>query len=316
MYYAIVAVLVLILDQAVKYWTSLKLDPGAVSPVIPGVFQLTNVHNDGAAFSFLQGAGARWFFVALTVIAAIAVVVLLQRNVVKGNLGRWSLVLVIAGGLGNGIDRAIYGYVVDMFHFPVTLPIINREFPVFNVADIFVTVCGILFCIYLLVHREPESEASTTISAPSYRNSEHRNAERAERPIRADYISQLKKPVAEGRRDLEAEIAAKAEALARARGEAAERNAPPAETAEAPEEVAEAPALPKQPAPKPEPVDFNALFAEPQRPTSARAEAPHTPAAPAPETPEAKPAVQPAPAPKKDGDAFSIDDIIAEFKDK
>lgn len=307
MYYAIVAVLVLILDQAVKYWTSLKLDPGAVLPVIPGLLQLTNVHNDGAAFSFLSGANARWFFVALTVLAAIAVVILLQRNIVKDKLGRWSLVLVMAGGLGNGIDRAIYGYVVDMFHFPFKFPII-KDFPVFNVADIFITVCGIIFCVYMLIHREPETEEPVTISAPSYRNTE-----RAERPIRADYISQLKKPVSEGRRNLEAEIAARAEALARARGEATDWNASETDAAEAP---AEAPApkqpVPKQPVQRPEPVDFNALFAEPSRRTPAQAEAPRTPATPAPKAPEP----QPSPAPKKSGELFDIEDIIAEFKDK
>ena len=315
MYYAIVAVLVLILDQAVKNWTSLKLELGGVSPAIPGVLQLTNVHNDGAAFSFLSGANARWFFVALTVIAAIAVVILLQRNVIKGKLGRWSLVLVIAGGLGNGIDRAIYGYVVDMFQFPFKFPLIN-DFPVFNVADIFISVCGILFCIYLLAHREPEPEESAAISAPSYRNTAHRNAGRTERPIRADYISQLKKPVAEGRRDLEAELAARAEALTRAHGEAAERNAPEEEATEAPPEVPpEAPA-PHRAVPRPEPEDFNALFATPSRPAPAQAEAPRTTAAPALEASDAMPAAQPSPSLKKDGELFSIDDIIAEFKDK
>ncbi|MFB0921507.1 MAG: signal peptidase II, partial [Oscillospiraceae bacterium] len=197
MLYAIVAVIILILDQATKYWTNVHLTEGAASPFIPGLIQLTNVHNKGAAFSFLEGG--RWFFVALTLVVAIAVIILLSRNIIKGKLGRWMLVMVVAGGLGNCIDRTLYGYVVDMFQFQ--FKIFGGDFAIFNVSDIFITICGLIFCIYLIFHKEPE-KTPAPVRAPS-------RAMPAERPVRADYITQLKKPTVEGRRNIEAEIAAK-----------------------------------------------------------------------------------------------------------
>lgn len=146
MLYAIVAVLVLIGDQWLKYWVTanIVLDTGSLD-LIPGVLQLVNIHNDGAAFSLLSGAGARWFFVALGIAVAVVVVVALARNMIRGAFGRWCAVLAAAGALGNVIDRAMFGYVVDMFMVP---PV--RILQIFNVADIFITVGGILFCIYII----------------------------------------------------------------------------------------------------------------------------------------------------------------------
>ena len=79
MLYAIVAVIALILDQLVKYWTTISVivDTGYVK-LIPGLLHLTNVHNTGAAFSFLQGA--RWFFVALSVLFVAAVIYMLVKG--------------------------------------------------------------------------------------------------------------------------------------------------------------------------------------------------------------------------------------------
>lgn len=143
MLYAIVVFLVLILDQAVKYWATvnLALNTGSI-PLIPGVISLVNIHNYGAAFGFLQNL--RWFFVIIAVIFVIVVIFALVKNILKGPLGRWSAVLVMAGAVGNAIDRVMNGYVVDMFQ----LQFVN--FAIFNVADIFITVCGILFCVYII----------------------------------------------------------------------------------------------------------------------------------------------------------------------
>lgn len=144
MLYAIVTVLALIIDQAVKYWVTLaiELDVGTVT-VIPGILSLTNIHNTGAAFGILENA--RWLFVILAIVFVVLVVVALSKNIIRSPLGRWSAVLVTAGALGNCIDRIMQGYVVDMFRldfFP--------SFAVFNVADILITVCGILFCVYII----------------------------------------------------------------------------------------------------------------------------------------------------------------------
>lgn len=157
MLYAIVAALVLILDQAVKLWTTNNIPLGAVGEdcvrLIPGVLHMTNVHNTGAAFSIL--ANATWFLVVVSVLFIIGIIVLINMEVINSKFGRWMAVLVMAGALGNAIDRVFYGYVVDMFEIELF------SFVVFNVADIFITVCGILFCIHVIVYRDPAAAAAT-----------------------------------------------------------------------------------------------------------------------------------------------------------
>lgn len=153
MIYAIVTVLVLIADQAVKFWTTKNIILNAVGPdcvkLIDGVVHMTNVHNAGAAFGILQDA--RWPLAAVSAAFVILVIVLINKEIIHTPFGRWTAVLVVAGALGNCIDRVLYGYVVDMFEVEFF------NFAVFNVADIFITVCGILFCIHLIFYKEPEA---------------------------------------------------------------------------------------------------------------------------------------------------------------
>lgn len=146
MLYAIVAIIALILDQAVKYWTTanLVLNTG-VKELIPGVIRLTNIHNTGAAFSILEGA--RWFFVILCIAFVALIIYVLAKDIINTPKARWMAVMVMAGAVGNCIDRIICGYVVDMFELELF------TFPIFNVADIYITVCGILFCLFVLLEK-------------------------------------------------------------------------------------------------------------------------------------------------------------------
>jgi len=292
MLYAIVAVIILIIDQAVKFWASSNLID-STAPLIPGVIQLTYTQNTGAAFGILQNVElARWFFVVLTIAVAIAAIVVLRKNIIKGKLGRWMLVLVIAGGLGNCIDRLFNGYVVDMFQFQ--FKIFGQDFAIFNVADIFITVCGIIFCLYLIFHKEPEEEPVAVRERAPVRNMPRET----DRPVRADYITQLKRPVVEGRKNIEAEIAAKTiEAAPFRKDEVTITDWNMPDFASSPAKVPE-----RNPvaAPKPE-------FIDPFKSESA---------------PESKVvsfekivAESIKPAKKNDSD-FNLDDIIAEFKDK
>lgn len=265
MVYAIVAVLVLIIDQAVKYWTTLNLAEGATQTFIPNIVELTNLHNDGAAYGLLSGADARWIFVALTIVFAIFIIYLLSKDVISGKMGKWTIVLVLAGGLGNCIDRIINGYVVDMFHF--TFPVFGRDYPVFNVADMFVSVCGVLFCLWLIFHKRPEPVAETAGSAE----------QRQRAAATPDYMSQMQKPVAEARVELSE-----------------------------PEPVAQAPRRPAATMPTMGADPF-AEFGGPVQPARPAAQ----PAA----QPAPRPAAAPAAAPKKSEDEFSLDSIMAEFKD-
>ena len=161
MLYAIVAVIILIFDQALKYWVTrnIALDSG-LSELLPGFISVTRSHNYGAAFSILQNA--RVLFIVLTVIFIIIAISLLFMNAVRGGVGRWSLVMVLAGATGNGIDRVIQGYVVDMFRFEFI------TFPIFNVADIFITLGGISFCLYVIFHKDPWLKKTETVDTKRF----------------------------------------------------------------------------------------------------------------------------------------------------
>ena len=177
MIYAIVAVLVLIADQAMKFWTTKNIFLGDVIEFIPGVLNLTNIHNYGAAFSILQNA--RWFLVGVTILFIVVIIVLMTQEIIYTKMGRWTMTFILAGAIGNCIDRMLYGYVVDMFEFAFF------SFPVFNVADIFITVFGILFCIWVIVHNEPEEVKAANEPAFMRRRREAREQKAKDDPYAA-----------------------------------------------------------------------------------------------------------------------------------
>ena len=118
MLYAIVALLAVIVDQWVKYWVAGNIPlESTVNELIPGVISVVNVHNSGAAFGFLNGGGARIPFIIICGVFTVAIIIALATNFISNPLGRWSAVFVMAGGIGNCIDRILYGYVQDMFMF-------------------------------------------------------------------------------------------------------------------------------------------------------------------------------------------------------
>ncbi len=153
MWYLLVTAGLAAVDQLVKYWVRTNLAVGESVPFIPHICQLTYVQNRGAAFSSMQGM--RWFFVAITVAFLAVAFWALLTGKVKKPFGRWSLVVVLGGALGNLIDRALFGYVVDMFD------VLFMNFAVFNVADIFVVCGGIAFCIYLAFFSDFFSDGKT-----------------------------------------------------------------------------------------------------------------------------------------------------------
>ncbi len=157
MFYAIAIVLILIADQGVKYWVSanITLNTGTMD-FLPGFLHLTNVHNTGSAFSMLERwGGARWLFLAITAAFVVFCIWALAKRRLRSRFARWVVAIIIAGALGNAIDRAVQGYVVDMFSFEGAL----SWFPIFNVADIALVVGAVLFCLYILFHRDPSSSA-------------------------------------------------------------------------------------------------------------------------------------------------------------
>ncbi|QBE60765.1 signal peptidase II [Limosilactobacillus fermentum] len=140
-YYLLFIVALVGLGQFVKYWVSANIALGTSHGFIPGLMNLTNLHNDGAAWSILEGQ--QWFFYLIT-LAAVVVLAYLMR---QWRTNRWKMIalsLIMAGALGNFIDRVHQHYVVDMFEL---LPI---NFPVFNVADSCLTVGVIALIIIIL----------------------------------------------------------------------------------------------------------------------------------------------------------------------
>ena len=138
-----ISILLLIaLDQAVKWYVVKEIPLGGMRRFIPKVVSLTYLKNSGAAFSMLENQ--QWFFAIITLIAMGAAFVYLYRHI-KGSL--WlllGLTLIISGGIGNFIDRVRQGFVVDMFHLDF------MNFAIFNVADIYLTVGVGLLLIYIL----------------------------------------------------------------------------------------------------------------------------------------------------------------------
>lgn len=187
MAYAIVTVIVLIIDQAVKYWTTVNIELNETISFIPGFIELTNIHNTGAAYGILKNVD--WLLISMPLLFGVAVIVILSKNIIKDKFGRWTLLLVMAGGLGNCIDRIINGYVVDMFHFEF-----YQSYPVFNVADMFISICGFLFCLYLIFHKSPTKEAEVQTDDKISKKPDH-----AKGP---DYMSQIQKTVAEAKFEL------------------------------------------------------------------------------------------------------------------
>lgn len=139
--YALFIAAVVAADQLAKYLTVANIELFADVPFIPGLLQLTYVQNTGAAFSSFQGQ--QWLFAVIFVIfTGLILWEFYKKPMPFTKLERWCIAAVYAGGLGNMIDRVRLGYVVDMIETTF------MEFPVFNVADCFIT-CG---CILLMAH--------------------------------------------------------------------------------------------------------------------------------------------------------------------
>ena len=180
MLYAIIAVLGLIADQGLKYWTTSNLPQvGDTAPLLPGVLRLTYVQNRGAAFGIFEGQ--TWLFLTVTALFLVIVIYALANGLIKGTFGRVMAALVLAGALGNGIDRGINGYVVDMLELEF------MKFQVFNIADCFITVCGILFCLYILLDKDaltagPSRGRAVAKNRAAPRGGTHASGSRSDKP--------------------------------------------------------------------------------------------------------------------------------------
>lgn len=136
-YYLIVILLLIIADQVVKYTIVQQIALNQVHTIIPGLLSFTNLRNDGAAWSILRGQ--QCFFTIISIVALLILGYFLWRFRSK-KMYAFSISLILAGTIGNFIDRIRLGYVVDMFQ----LDFIN--FPIFNVADMCLTI-GVIWLV-------------------------------------------------------------------------------------------------------------------------------------------------------------------------
>lgn len=142
MLYILITILLIVIDQGVKFLVRANIPLGGHVSFLPHVLELTYVQNTGAAFSILSEH--TWVLTLFSVIIVLIMVWALRRRVVTHPLGLIPCVMVIAGGLGNLIDRVFFGYVTDMFST------LFMNFAVFNVADICITVGGVWLAVYVL----------------------------------------------------------------------------------------------------------------------------------------------------------------------
>lgn len=142
MLYALLVAALVAADQVVKYLVRTHIPLGASAPLLPGLVELTYFQNTGAAFSILREH--TWLLTIISAAVAVGIAAALARKAVRHPFGALSLSVVLAGALGNLIDRALFGYVTDMFNLQFV------HFAVFNVADICVVCGGAAFCVYFL----------------------------------------------------------------------------------------------------------------------------------------------------------------------
>lgn len=148
---ALISIIVLVaIDQMTKWLAVKYLLPNGPFPIIEGVFELQYLENRGAAFGIFQNQ--KWFFIIMTVII-VGVISWLYTKLPESRRMlplRIIAIAIISGAIGNFIDRILNSYVVDFLYFKLI------DFPIFNVADIYVTVSAIVFLVLVLFYYKDE----------------------------------------------------------------------------------------------------------------------------------------------------------------
>lgn len=149
LYYIVAAVLIM-MDQLTKWGIVQNFELYEEQVLIPGWFSLFYIQNTGAAWGIF--AGRMWFFYIITAVVVLYLVYTFHKSKIQHKLAGWSFAFILAGAIGNFIDRLMNGYVVDMFRFDFI------NFPIFNVADVCLVIGVGLMIIYVLFFEEDETE--------------------------------------------------------------------------------------------------------------------------------------------------------------
>ena len=148
--WSLLAAGIIAMDQLTKFLAVTYLKPIGTVPLIRDFFHLTYLTNEGAAFGMLENH--RWIFMSVSSVAILIIAVILWRLRNGNRLLCTSLSFIVGGGIGNMIDRIALGYVIDFLHFKAI------DFPIFNVADSFVCIGGVLFAIYLFKYEKEKPD--------------------------------------------------------------------------------------------------------------------------------------------------------------
>ncbi len=146
MVYFVLCIGIIVLDLLVKLWAKTDLSQIGSIPVWEGMFYLTYVENRGAAFGIMQNKV--WFFVIVALVAIPVVVYVFRKYQNRSKTLNLGLCFILAGAVGNMIDRITLGFVVDFLDFRII------DFPVFNIADIFVCVGAGLIAVFVVFIEE------------------------------------------------------------------------------------------------------------------------------------------------------------------
>lgn len=154
MFYYIIALFIILLDQVTKWLIVSRMNYGDSITIIENIFYITSHRNSGAAWGILQGK--MWLFYVITVIVIVAIIYYIQ----KAAKGKWllgvSLSFMLGGAIGNFIDRVYRKEVVDFIH----TFIFGYNFPVFNIADSALVIGVILLMIQMLLDERKAKEKS------------------------------------------------------------------------------------------------------------------------------------------------------------
>lgn len=157
-FFTIVSMVALVIvDQVTKLAATAALKGQEAIALWPGVFELKYCENTGVAFSLLENQ--RWLFIPISLLVAVFLTVVLFRSPLRQyKTFAITCVLIIAGGVGNLIDRIVYGYVVDFLYFRLI------NFPIFNFADCCVVIgAALLFVFVLFIYKEKDEAPLRTL---------------------------------------------------------------------------------------------------------------------------------------------------------
>ena len=156
-YHFLIAILIVVLDQATKWLVARNIDLNESRNVLPGFFRLTHVQNSGAAFGLFADSSSEWkvsILVVFSVLALVVVSALLWKNSHSITSTGVGLSLILGGAIGNLWDRLVFKHVVDFFDFFLG----SYHWPAFNIADSAIVVGALLLVAEILFAKTPAEQ--------------------------------------------------------------------------------------------------------------------------------------------------------------